>query len=137
MFGKEIETTTKVMQKTLDGICNWSEKTGFEFSKQKFEFMGITRKKLEKELKLFLENSLSSRKRNLKTLGLIFDEKLSWTPHIKNLKTDCIKRLNIIKSIASTKYGADNSILKIYRSIILTKIDGNLRFSQCKHSQFS
>lgn len=90
-FGKEINTTTKIMQKTLNKIQNLSEKTGFKFSKTKTEFIVITKQKFEKEPKLLLENHPLVRKQNLKIEGLIFDEKLSWTIHIKHLKTECLK----------------------------------------------
>ena len=42
-----------------------------------------------------------------KYLGLIFDKKLSFIPHIKYLKTKCLKSLNILKVLSHTTLGAD------------------------------
>ena len=38
----------------------------------------------------------------VKFLGIIFDRKLTFIPHIKYLKAKCLKALNIMKVVAST-----------------------------------
>ena len=46
-----------------------------------------------------------------KILGLIFDTKLTWIPHLNYLKTDCNKRLNIIRTLSKKNWGADQKLL--------------------------
>jgi 2'-5' RNA ligase len=48
---------------------------------------------------------------------MIFDNKLSFVPHIAMLKEKYSKALDIIKVVANTKWGADkNTLLHLYRS---------------------
>ena len=59
-----------------------------------------------------------------KFLGVIFDQKLSFIPHMKTLKTKCLKALNIIKVVSNQELGADKSVfLKLYRSLVRSKSD--------------
>ena len=44
-------------------------------------------------------------------LGVIFDQKLSFIPHLKTLKSKCLKALDIIKIVANQEWGADKSVL--------------------------
>lgn len=44
--------------------------------------------------------------------------------HLKNLKQDCLKRLNILKAISSKNWGAEYHVLiNTYKSLIRSKID--------------
>ena len=57
-------------------------------------------------------------------LGVTFDKKITFLPHILNLRTKCEKSLNILKVLSNTSWGADRvSLLKIYRAITRSKID--------------
>ena len=40
-------------------------------------------------------------------LGLLFDSKLSFIPHLTSLKSRCTKSLDLIKVLSSTTWGAD------------------------------
>ena len=40
-------------------------------------------------------------------LGVIFDNKLSFLPHIRQLKNKCTKALNLLRVLAHTTWGAD------------------------------
>ena len=57
-------------------------------------------------------------------LGIIFDRKLTFIPHILSLRKKFDKTLNILKVLSNTTWGADCiSMLKIYRSLIRSKLD--------------
>ena len=57
-------------------------------------------------------------------LGVIFDQKLSFIPHLKALKAKCLKALDIIKVVSNQDWGADKSVLlNFYRSLIRSKLD--------------
>ena len=59
-----------------------------------------------------------------KFLGLIWDTKLTFEPHIKYLKARCQKSLNILKVLSRTEWGADQTtLLKLYRSLVRSKLD--------------
>lgn len=73
--------------------------------------------------------------KNIKILDITFDSKWSWTPHILQLKQACANRLNIIKTLSHTKWGAYSSVLiKINKALILAKLDyGSPLFSSSNH----
>ena len=57
-------------------------------------------------------------------LGLVFDKKLTFIPHLKYLRSSCNKRLQLLHVIAHTELGADQgTLLKLYRSLIRSKLD--------------
>ena len=59
-----------------------------------------------------------------KFLGIIFDRKLSFIPHIKHLKEKCTKALNLLHVVSHTTWGADQqTLLHLYRSLIRSKLD--------------
>ena len=59
-----------------------------------------------------------------KFLGVIFDRKLSFIPHIKHLKDKCTKALNLLRVVVHTSWGADQeTLLHLYRSLIRSKLD--------------
>ncbi|GBN90267.1 hypothetical protein AVEN_140791-1, partial [Araneus ventricosus] len=60
----------------------------------------------------------------IRFLGVIFDRKLTFLPHILQLRKKCEKSLNILKVLSCTSWGADRtSLLRIYQAVILSRID--------------
>ena len=59
-----------------------------------------------------------------KILGILFDSKLSFIPHITSLKSRCTKSLDLIKVLPNTTWGADRKVLlRLYRALIRSKLD--------------
>ena len=59
-----------------------------------------------------------------KFLGILFDRKLSFIPHIKYIKAKCLKAFNLFKVLSHTSLGADRTtLLKLYRSLVRSKLD--------------
>jgi len=59
-----------------------------------------------------------------KFLGVIFDNKLTFLPHIRYLKEKCVKELNLLRVVAHTSRGADQqTLLHLYRSLVRFKLD--------------
>ena len=73
---------------------------------------------------------------DFKFLGLIFDRKLSFIPHIKYLKAKCLKALNLLKVLSHTNWGADRTVLlQLYRSLIRSKLDyGSIVYGSARKS---
>ena len=69
-------------------------------------------------------------------LGVIFDQKLSFIPHLKALKTKCLKALDIVKVVSNQEWGADKSVLlNLYRSLIRSKLDyGSIIYGSARPS---
>lgn len=58
-------------------------------------------------------------------LSIIPNAKLSFIPHIKNLKAKCLKKtMNILKILSYTNWGSDRKCLfKLYRSLARSRLD--------------
>ena len=69
-------------------------------------------------------------------MGLLFDKKLSFIPHIKALKAKCLKALDVLKVLSNTNWGGDRSvILNLYRSLVRSKLDyGSVVYGSARKS---
>ena len=62
--------------------------------------------------------------KEMRFLGLVFDTKLSFLPHIRALKARCMKALDVLKVLSATEWGADSTILlQLYRALVRSKLD--------------
>ena len=81
-------------------------------------------RKLHLDPKLYLNDTQISIIGDAKFLGLLFDSKLSFIPHITLLKSRCTKSLDLIKVLSNTTRGADRKVLlRLYRALIRSKLD--------------
>ena len=81
-------------------------------------------RKLHLDPSLFLGGEPIPVVKEHKFLGLIFDNKLNFIPHIKYLKAKCKKALNILKVVSHYDWGADRKVLlRQYRALVRSKLD--------------
>ena len=68
--------------------------------------------------------------------GVTFDQKLSFTPHMKYLQAKCLKTLNLLKVLTHTNWGAGRStLLYRYCSLIRSKLDyGSIVYGSARKS---
>ncbi|GBM97921.1 hypothetical protein AVEN_228350-1 [Araneus ventricosus] len=60
---------------------------------------------------------------DIRFLGIIFDRKLTFLPHIFHLRKKCERLLNILKVLSKTSWGVDRtSMLHIYQAVIISRI---------------
>jgi len=110
---------------TLDKITKWSSDRGYRFSDQKTVLV-IFQKKSSRSIPfptLYLQNFKINRQSSTKFLGLTFDSKFSWTPHIKILKAKCLNALNILKYLSHPHTGCSRKLLQPYNSLIRSQLD--------------
>lgn len=125
LAGKNIETSQKLLQNTLNDLQKFSHETGFKFSKSKTTVTVFSKRyKKHKTLELFLDGQKLDILNEVKILGVTFDSKLLWTSHLCKVRNECNKRINILKTLASKNWGADQEIIiKTYNALIQSKID--------------
>ena len=63
------------------------------------------------EPNIFINSSRIKAVDETRFLGLIFDRKLTFLRHIKDLKTRCLKSLDVLKVVGHTDWGADRKVL--------------------------
>ena len=122
---KNMETIEFKLQRCLNNIEDWATENGFKFSKTKTQcvhFCQIRQLHLDPHLTIY--GSPIPFVSEAKFLGLLFDNKLSFIPHIKALKAKCLKALDILKVLSSSDWGGDRTVLlNLYRSLIRSKLD--------------
>ena len=113
------------LQHSLNRLGRWCDENGFKFSPTKtmcVHFCQLRKHHLDPQL--YLNGTQIPTIGETKFLGLIFDSKLSFIPHITSLKSRCTKSLDLIKVLSNTTLGADRKVLlRLYRALIRSKLD--------------
>ena len=124
---QRLESATRRMQTCLRKLDTWTEQTGFRFSTSKTEVVVFHRQRglyEDPNPELYLRESKIKVVTEKKFLGLIFDQKLTWIPHIINLKARAIRALNILKIIVKNNTKTETKLLlNIYRALVRSKLD--------------
>ena len=122
---KDMKTIETKLQNNINKIEKWTVENGFKFSMTRtncVHFCQEHRLHLDPALKLY--NNPIPVVDQAKFLGVIFDKKLSFIPHINTLKLKCQKALNVLKLLSHSDWGGDKkSLLNLYRSLIRSKLD--------------
>ena len=120
----KMSTAERKIQLTIDRIVLWAERHGFKFSTSKTVVMHFCRVRLfHPDPDIFLKGHRISCVDQTRFLGLVFDRKLTWEPHLKMLKNKCLKALEILKILSHTSWGADRQhLLQLYKALILPKL---------------
>ena len=134
---KNMRTIERHLQQCINRIEDWATNNGFKFSKSKTQCVHFCKlRKVHNDPVLYLYGSPIPVVEESKFLGVIFDRKLSFIPHIRYIKAKCLKALNILKVLSNTSWGADRStLLHLYRSLIRSKLDyGSVVYGSARKS---
>lgn len=122
--GSDVTEVGNRLQRYLDNFVQWASDWGMVLSPTKTVLQIFTRRKIIPP-NIHLDGNLLQYEKEKKLLGLIFDAPiLTWRAHVEYLRSRCIKKINMLKSLASPKWGASSKILKIfYTGFIRSQID--------------
>ncbi|GBN87906.1 hypothetical protein AVEN_192328-1 [Araneus ventricosus] len=113
------------LQNAVNSIQKWSIMNGFTLSTSKTAAVHFFRKRnlhLDPEIKL--DGHSIQLLNEIRFLGVVFDKKSTFLPHVISLRKKCERSLNILRVLSTTAWGADRpSMMRIYMAIILSKID--------------
>lgn len=88
--GKSRSSLEKEAESALNIVYDWSIKNKLTFSNDKCEFINIGAEYKNRPPVIKLGNKSMKRVTQMKTLGVIFDNKLSFIPHLKEVKKKVI-----------------------------------------------
>ena len=115
---KYIHVIGRHLQNSLNNLQRWVDTNGFKFSATKTVCVHFCKlQKTHPDPVLLLNGSPIPIVEQAKFLGLIFDQKLTFVPHLKYLRQKCMKALNLIWVTSNAKWGSDEkTLLHLYRS---------------------
>ncbi|KAK3883722.1 hypothetical protein Pcinc_011979 [Petrolisthes cinctipes] len=113
------------MQLALDRVSRWTDSHGFRFSPPKTVAMHFCRiRGIHPDQDLFMYCHRIRCVEETRFLGLLFDKRLTWVPHLRTLKVSCFKALNLLRVLSHTSWGADRAtLLRLYHVVIRSKLD--------------
>jgi hypothetical protein len=117
------KTIQDLLQVTINNISNWSNQTGFKFSPSKSQSICLKKKYIFPPI-FQINELIIPNKNTIKILGIIFDKKLSWKPHIKYIKKETTLRSYLLKVLPHTTWESrTQTLIQIYKSLIISKLE--------------
>ena len=123
--GNNLSLVLNHIQNDLDILGKWCNKWGFVINTDKTTAILFTNKKINsKDTNLKIQGSPITFQNKCTLLGVVFDSKMTWKPHIDFLVDKTKKRLNLMKCVSGARWGANsNVLLTLYKALILSHID--------------
>ena len=112
------------LQLAVNRIVEWADMNGFKFSMSKTVIVHFCRiRGFHPDPDIYIKGTRIPCVEETRFLGLIFDQKLTWVPHIKSIKAKCLDSLNILRVLSHYSWGADRqTLLKLHKALILSKL---------------
>ena len=106
LSSKFVHIIERHLQQTLNKLQHWVDTNGFKFSETKTVCMHFCRlRKVHPDPVLLLNGTQIPVVEQAKFLGVIFDRKLTFVPHLRYLRQKCMKALNLIASGCTCQVG--------------------------------
>ena len=108
---------TRRLQGTITMLSDWALNRGFVFFADKTVALHVQPGRVrEANPHLVLMGQPVTFAISARFLGLTFDDKLSWKPHINALRVSCNRKLNILKCVAGKTWGGRSPSAPSYLS---------------------
>ena len=138
--GRSMDLIERQLQNTINKLQVWALENGFKFSTAKCKILHFVppyeRRKI-RDPELVIDGQPIEVAEEVKFLGLLWDSKMTFAPHIRELKKKCTKSLNLMKVVAHTKWGGDRvTLLRLYRALIRSQLDyGSIVYGSANKSE--
>ncbi|GFX23652.1 probable RNA-directed DNA polymerase from transposon X-element [Trichonephila clavipes] len=123
--GSDMRLIERQLQTTVNRLVKWCDQNGHTISPSKSSCIHFCRKRnLHPDPSIHIGNIQIPVVSEVRFLGVIFDSKLTFLPHVLYLRKKCERSLNILKVLLNTLWGADRvSLLRVYQALILSRLD--------------
>jgi len=122
--GPELPQLLFTVQEALCAVEQWSHTWGLQLSPSKTKAMIFTQRRKFPRSDLYIYNSSIEYVSSYRFLGLTFDRKLTWAPHISCLRETCQTDLRLLSIISARGFGVDYTTLRrLYTALIRPKLD--------------
>lgn len=124
--GKHVTDLTKLMQAALSSVGTWCSNHGFRISPSKSTAILFAKRSLSlyQQIALTVNGQRIEVVENVRYLGITFDSRLSWLPHIRYVRSVCVRALNLLRMVTNTAWGGDRtSMLRLFRAVVRSRIE--------------
>ena len=112
--GDNSSEVRSLMESYLKEFVKWTKSWGVIINVNKTFMQHFTKKRISCPV-VRMQNRVLEYKKEQTILGMIFDSpSLTWKAHIKNLKYNCLRRIDLMKVISSTKFGIPARMLRTF-----------------------
>ncbi|GFV30715.1 uncharacterized protein TNCV_951361 [Trichonephila clavipes] len=114
-----------LLQTAVNNIVKWCDTNGHSISASKSCCVHFCHKRgIHSDPEIRIRDVQIPVVPDVRFLGVIFDRRLTFLPHILQLRKRCEKSLNLLKVLSNTSWGADRtSLLRVYQAFVLSRID--------------
>jgi ribonuclease HI len=110
---------TKLLQRALDALTSWANRWCVSINTDKCSTTLFTLSPKQKASIMKINGELLREDKQPTYLGVTFDDRLTWKPHINKAATKARRKLAILRKLSGTTWGANGKILnKIYQQSI-------------------
>ncbi|GBM72359.1 hypothetical protein AVEN_178036-1 [Araneus ventricosus] len=96
------------LQNAWNKLVDWCDNNGHTISAEKSRCVHICRKRsIHQDPNIQIRNAPIPVVNEILFLGVIFNRKLTFLPHILHLRKKCERSWNILKVLSRTSWGAD------------------------------
>lgn len=120
-----LSSCERQLQLAINKMSKWADENGFRFSPEKTVCVPFSLKRgITLNPSLEINRTPISIRKEHKFLGLIFDRKLNFISHLKQLKPKCLRAANILKVLSHRSWGSDRKcLLHLYNSLVRSRLD--------------
>ena len=118
------------LQLCINRIVEWADKNGFKFSSSKSVVVHFCRiRNLHPDPDLYLKGQRLPCVDEARFLGMHFDRRLTWVPHLQATKVNCLKSMQVLRVLSHMSWGSDRAtMLRLHQSLILSKLSYGCEF---------
>jgi ribonuclease HI len=125
---KNLALLCRHVQQHLDKVIEWTSRWGFKLSEKKSVAVLFTKARngveLAKQVVLEICGVAVKVEPQVKFLGVTYDQRLTWKPHINNVVDKTKKAFNLMRSVSGQSWGASRmALLTIYKALIRSRLD--------------
>ena len=121
LTANSVEEIYEQLTQLSEILLKWVDCNGLALNLKKTYYMLFSRSRVDLPNSLIISNIVIERKTEVRFLGVIIDEKLTWTSHVKALQSKMCRYIGVMYKIK--KYLPLKARLQIYHSFIQSHIN--------------
>lgn len=122
--GKDSKEIEDKLNRTLKSMMAMMSKIGLNYSAEKTKSMVFSRKHQDTRINIEVNRQIVEQVESFKLLGVTLTRKLNFNQHMKNMAAAGAKTINVMRSVAGTKWGVDPRCLDmLYKGCVRSKLE--------------